>query len=366
MNLLIALEEGKEGKNKGLPTGLYKLDRAIDGIQKRAIYTIAADAKVGKTTFVDKAFLLEPFLYLLDHPDEAKNVRYIYFSFEISRIKKEFKLACFFFNKLYSINSFVHKDKEYVLSPRYLMGRLRDKDNELIPIQEEHEKVLLEIYQKYIIPLFGEYDTFGNKIKDGFVEFIEERDNPTGLAKYLYSHASKNGEFVMQNYTIKDGDREIPKQRIIGYNPKNQNEHVIIITDHMRKLRLEKGYTIKQNVDRWVEYQVDMRNLFGYTFIDIIHLNRSMSEVDRLRYMGDKIYPTSDDIKDTGNLSEESDYIFTLFNPKDEKYNLNTHFGIPIPNENYRSLHLVQSRDTECPLHLRMEFYGNINDFIEL
>jgi replicative DNA helicase len=115
MNLLATFEEGKLGKNQGVSTGISNLDKAIDGIQRRAIYTIAADAKVGKTTFVDQAFLLEPFITSLNNIELNKNLKWIYFSFEISRIKKEFKLACYFFAKIYKIGSFVHKGKKYDL-----------------------------------------------------------------------------------------------------------------------------------------------------------------------------------------------------------------------------------------------------------
>lgn len=79
------------------------------------------------------------------------------------------------------------------------------------------------------------------------------------------------------------------------------------------------------------------------------------------------LYPTGDAFKDTGNLSEEADYIITLFNPQDEKYNIKKHFGLELQNyPNYRSIHLVESRDTDCPIHLRANMYGNINLFLPI
>ena len=69
-------------------------------------------------------------------------------------------------------------------------------------------------------------------------------------------------------------------------------------------------------------------------------------------------------VKDSGNLSEECDYLLTLFNPTDEKYGLSTHFGYPLDEyPNYRSIHLVESRDTECPQHLGVQMQGNIKHF---
>ena len=65
MNFLEALKQGQEGENKGLPTGLPPLDRAIDGVQKKAIYGVAAGPKVGKSTLVDFGFVIHPILHCI-------------------------------------------------------------------------------------------------------------------------------------------------------------------------------------------------------------------------------------------------------------------------------------------------------------
>ena len=55
---------------------------------------------------------------------------------------------------------------------------------------------------------------------------------------------------------------------------------------------------MKENVDKMIEYMVDIRNMYKYTFVPIIHLNRSMTDVNRLKFMDDMIFPNGDDIKD--------------------------------------------------------------------
>ena len=45
MNFIEAFKKGKEGKNRGLPTGLDSLDKAIGGVQRKKIYVIAAGPK---------------------------------------------------------------------------------------------------------------------------------------------------------------------------------------------------------------------------------------------------------------------------------------------------------------------------------
>lgn len=126
---------------------------------------------------------------------------------------------------------------------------------------------------------------------------------------------------------------------------------------------------MKQKIDKLAEYQVQIRNWCGYTFVNVIHLNRNLDSIERMKYNGEYLYPTNADFKDTSNLSEESDFIFTMLNPNDDKYNLKRHFGLDLTNNRYpyyRSLHLIESRDTECPVHLRTEMFGAINVFAPL
>ena len=66
MNFKEKFKNGIAGLNSGLPTGLTAIDIAIGGIQKKAIYGVAAGPKVGKTTFSDFSFVISPYLYYLE------------------------------------------------------------------------------------------------------------------------------------------------------------------------------------------------------------------------------------------------------------------------------------------------------------
>lgn len=303
--------------------------------------------------------------YLAAHPESQLRINVIYYSFEIDRVKKEFKYASHFMYRDYGISTFTYNGRIYQMSPNYLMGKLLDHENNPIIVLPEHEELLKQIYVNRIIPIFGEYNDQGIRIKKGLIDFISDKDNPTGLRNHILHYAKEHGTFIMEKYTTADDKgTNVTKERIVGYKPNNPDLYTIIITDHMRKLKRERSFTLKENIDKWIEYQVELRNWCEFTFVDIIHLNRSIASVDRIKYMKDKLYPTGDDFKDTGNLSEEADFIFTLFNPQDEKYNITEHFGVQLENyPNYRSIHLVESRDTDCPQHLPTEMFGNINYF---
>jgi len=373
MNFVKTFLDGKAGKNMGLPTGIPALDQAINGIQRKTSIGIAAAPKCGKTTLADFACVLSPYLHM-EKIGKLDDIEWIYFSGEIDRVSKEFKFAAFFMANDFGVYNFKYKDTLYQMNQDYLMGRMlhrnTDDTEERIPISPEHEDMLKQIYLQRIIPLFGEYDDRGAKIRSGKIDFIEDLENPTGLNKYLMAYARRHGEFIEEKYYTADPNddkKTIERKRIIGYKANNPEKYTIIITDHIRKPKRERGFTMKENIDKWLEYSTILRNLCEFTFIHIVHSNRQVANVDRLKFAGEWIYPTAEDIKDSGNVAEECTILLTLFNPNDEKYNLKRHFGVELKDfPNYRSLHLTESRYTEAPVHIRLNMHGGINTFTQL
>lgn len=346
MNLLTEVLRGRLGLNQGLNLGLPKLNSILNGIQKKTSYTIAAEKKVGKTAYVDALWVINA--YLLN--PNAK-IKWIYFSFEIDRISKEAKYAAYF----------MWHDFGVEVSDNYILGKEVDIEGNRILISDEHLEMIKTIYQNRIIPLFGEYDDEGNRTKEGVIDFIEDKINPTGIRNYLLTYAEKNGRFIYENYTIIEDGKSVVKKRLIGYKENDPELYTIVIIDHVRNCSRERGFTMKENIDKLSEYHVFLRNMFKFTFVLISHLNRSITDLDRIKYMKDKLFPTSEDLKDSGNLAEDSSHILTIFNPTDDKYKLVMHFGRMLSQYNgkYRSIHLVDSRTAFAPQHLATIFHGN-------
>ena len=317
---------------------------------------------MGKSTFCDYGFVIQPFLYCLENgiPIEWK-----YYSFEIDRVSKEFDFATYFLFHDYDIRQVqlpegitVKGESIINLSPDYLRGRLTDDNDNIITVKDEIFEVLTRVYSDRIIPLFGEHSDNGILIKPGLIDFIEQKDNPTGIYKGLISHAEKSGYFIKNSHG-----------RVTGYkNTSGLEKYTIVIIDHLRKLIPERGWQLKQTVDKMSEYMVELRNWCDYTFVPIIHTNRNLA--NSLQFAGDEIYPTGDDIKDTGNLSEDVDYLFTAFNPNDDKYKLKSHFGMQLKDSKkkpfyplMRTIHLVESRHTIFPKHFKVNMLGNLKTF---
>ena len=371
MNFIEEYKKGQLGGNKGLPLGegLINISNAINGVQKGRLYGIAAPPKAGKSTFVDYGFFIHPYLYAKENNIP---VEWIYYSLEIDRVSKEFDIATYFLHHdegitHISLENGITKDglSEIPLDSDYLRGRVIDDEGNVIKVKESVYEALKKVYERRIIPIFGEYSAEGILLQPGVVTFIEQKDNPTGIYKWLLNHAKMNGKFIITSH----GNF----QRITGYKPNNPEKYTIVITDHLRKMIPERGWGMKQTVDKVIEYQVELRNWTGYTFVDIIHTNRNMVSQDRLRFAKDMLYPTAEDIKDTGNLSEDADFVFTMMNPNDDRYKLNEHFGIKIRDDNgnelypdLRTIHLVESRHCRYPQHFKVAMKGNLKSFEQI
>lgn len=345
MNLIDTVDKGIAGRSMGLNCGMPKLNRLIGGFQKYQSFAWGAEKKVGKTSYVDKLTIINPYL---NNPNIKK--QWIYYATEMDRISKEAKFTAFF----------LYHDFKIDVSDNYILGREIDDNNERKIVTKEHREKIITIYQNRIVPLFGEYDNRGKIVSKGMIDYIEQRENPTGIRNYLMTWAKNNGEFIYEFYNVVEQGKQVQKKRIIGWNPNDPNLYLQVIIDHIRGLSKERGFTLKQNMDKMSEYHVDLRNWTGMIFHFVCHLNRGLNDVDRLKFMKDKIYPTSEDFKDSGNLAEDCTNIITLMNPADDKYNLNTHFGKSFKQYkgNYRTIHLVDARYAPAPQHIGTLFDG--------
>jgi hypothetical protein len=368
MTFIKNYKKGQLGENRGIPfgPGLAPFTKALNGLQKARYYGIASPPKTGKSTFINYAFIIQPYLFCL-----ANNIpiEFIYYSLEMDRITQEFNFACYFLYHDYNITyitlppGITKKGKNVIeLDADYLLGKLLDDNDELIKVDEKIEELLFKIYPDRIIPLFGEYNDSNILTKRGAIIFITSTDNPTGVYKNLLKHAEANGKLI---YTGEKG-----YERLTSYVENDSKKFTVVLIDHLRKLIPERQMQMKQTVDKMSEYSVILKNLINYNFVNVIHLNRSLTSVERFKQFGDELHPSSDDVKDSGNVAEDCDYLITMLNPNDTRYNLMKHFGAEIKDSKgnplypkLRTLHLVESRHCEFPQHFRVNMYGGWKNF---
>lgn len=351
-------ELGKSGRGRGLSMGpgLSHLSQELGGIQQGRIYVIASEPKVGKSTLCDNGFVIEPWL-----DAQVKNIplKIIYLSLEIDLIDKMFDWIAHFMwrdgNGMMEVNG-------VPLCGNLLRGRVIDERGAIVPLTKEAEELMFQVYHTRVIPLLGEYDEHGKMVKEGSVLFSEYRGTAHDTFRHLCEWAKKYGVF--------NNDEHNGTLRYIPYDAK---QRVIVVVDHLRKIRCANGQRQKDAMDSFMQQSVAMRNMCNWTFVEIVHTNRNVSELGRIKQFQEELYPHSDDIKDSGNLAEDADYVITMFNPNDGKYGLKRHFGIEIRglngqvlDPNLRTIHIVENRHGPCPQHLKVRMHGGVKAFERL
>lgn len=342
-----SVEEGLRGRNVGIKTCMPRLSAFLNNIQEKRYFLVGAQQKTGKSAFVDEFFILSPFLM---NPDI--DIHWKYFSYEIDLISKKAKWTAYFMTKIYNIT--VGEDGGPI-EDAYILS-LGDRK-----LGTDHRKLVDEIKEKYIDPLFKKID------------FFEEREVPTGIYKHMISHAAKIGEIQYEDYEMKETDdlgkptgKSITKQRMVGFK-NNSNTKTIFLVDHVGLMKRQAGFTKKDNIDKLSEYAVILRNLFGFIPVLVSQFNRDLGKVDRLKFSGEQLQPSVEDFKDTGACSEDASVVIALFNPTLYPH-IKKHLGYDLEavGKGYRSLHILANRHGISGANLAYNLEGNTGICTEL
>lgn len=325
--ILNSIENGKNGKNEGIPMGLPRFSEVIPNIQKARYHLVVGESGSGKSAFVDTAYVFNPLEWYVKNKNNIDiKLKIFYYSFEISKqrlITKQITRKLFTdFGLLLDVN--------YILS----FGKNR--------ISDEHYKLVTG------------YADYFNRLE----EFIEIKDNsstnnPTGINVDLNNWAKQNGKFeIINNQNT--------------YKENNPNLYTMVIADHMAIVPKERGFDTKQNMDKLSEYTVNLRNKCNFSFCYLVQANRNLANIDRLKYEKSELSIKQGDIKDSSNPAQDSDAIIGIFNPW--KYNIEEYrkYDITRLKGRQRFLNIAKNRDGEADGTLGLLFLGECGYFKEL
>jgi replicative DNA helicase len=170
-----------------------------------------------------------------------------------------------------------------------------------------------------------------------------------------------NGQVVETKKVVKGKELVFKK-----YIPNDPFEIVELIEDHIGLARKEKELITKKDIiDKGSENAITLRNFFGVSKIAISQFNRDMADMDRRRFT--ELTPQLEDFKNSGNVSEDADMVWTIFNP--DRYNLTEYSGIQRIKDfggRYRSLSILKSRDGGDMIKHDLNFCGENGVFREL
>ena len=285
------IEDGLSGKFEGLDNGLERVNDYIFGVQRKTITLIGGLSGCYKTTMLD--FIVQHAIQ--DAELKGVKLNLFYNSFEIDKLTKQCNwLSVQIFSK-YGI----------IIAPEVIKGlgknRLTKKQGELV---DAEIPIIEEMFSK--------------------VNFKFKADNPTGLYNEIWKFFEKRGSFEYENY---DSNGET-KQKIKSYKLNDIDEYNLMVTDHLYLLKKERDYDVKRNIDKFSEYNVDLKNLFGISFINLQQFNQGLSSVDRQKYKGADLSPSQPDFRDTTNPYSDSDVCIGLMCPN--KLGMDTSMGYDI------------------------------------
>jgi len=321
------VQAGIDGRNNGIPMGFNRLNRYI-GIRKSMYTLIGGLTGSGKTSFVDDAYVLNPFDWYISHKSPKIKLRIIYRSMERS---KTYKLAKWVSRKIFL-------DQGIIVPVPKLLG-WTDKMT-----KDEHD-------------LFLMYEDYMENMKD-VITIIDGPENPVGIAKELKTHALENGKI-----------EQVDQYNKI-YIPNNENELTIVVIDHIGLLKVTQAQpTKKQAIDKMSDELRYARDFYGYTPVVVSQFNRDISNPFRIKN-GD-VEPQLEDFADSSSTQNDADVVLALFDPMRYKvedpsgYNLNKlkdDYGAKY----FRSLRLIKNSYGEDDIRIGLGFLGQIGMFKEL
>ena len=321
------VQMGLEGRNSGIPMGFDRLNRYI-GIRKSMYFLVGGLTGSGKTSFIDDAFVLNPFDWYINQKDPKLKLRIVYRSMERTRV---YKMAKWVARRIFL-------DHGMIITVPKLLG-WTDKMT-----HNEHD-------------LFLMYEEYMNRMEE-IITIIDGPENPVGIAKELKAHALKNGRIEQVD--------EFNKR----YFPNDENEITIVVIDHIGLLKLTKDQTTKkQAIDKMSDELRFARDFYGYTPVVVSQFNRDISNPIRIKN-GD-VEPQLEDFAESSQTQNDADVVLALFDPMRYKvadpsgYNLDKlkdQYG----GKYFRSLRLIKNSYGEDDIRIGLGFMGQIGMFKEL
>jgi hypothetical protein len=321
------VQQGLDGRNGGIPMGFDRLNRYI-GIRKSIYFLVGGLTGSGKTSFIDDAFVLNPFDWYISHSDPKIKLRIIYRSMERTRV---YKLAKWVSRKIFL-------DHGIIIPVTKLLG-WTDRMN-----HDEHD-------------LFLMYEDYMGRM-DEVITIIDGPENPVGIAKELKAHALQHGRIEQVD--------EYNKR----YFPNNEREITLVIIDHIGLLKTTKDQTTKkQAIDKMSDELRFARDFYGYTPVVVSQFNRDISNPIRIKN-GD-VEPQLEDFAESSQTQNDADVVLALFDPMRYKVADPSGYNLEKLKDEYggkyfRSLRLIKNSYGEDDVRIGLGFMGQIGMFKEL
>ena len=325
-----AIKAGKNGANKGIPTGLPKLDSLTYGIQRKWMTVIAGDSGSGKSSLALYYSVYKPFCTYMDTKGtiNAIDIKFLLFSFELASDVLLAKLLSTYIFEYYG-RVISYSD---ILS---LQNTLSDDDYNLIltakPWLEEFERIC---------------------------EVIDKPVTAKGLYAICKEWSRKYGDYeetVTPNGYIKE-----------TYKPKNPQQFLIVLVDHIKLLTTDSGNTSKQEIDKACDFLIGFRNKCSFTIYIVQQLNRTFKSMARRGNDGLYSLLQLDDLADSSGPGNAAEVVIGIFFPFREKLSKCEGYDIKILRDRMRLVQILKQRFGMSDRSVGCTFFGEVGLWNEL
>lgn len=313
------INKGKRGESIGKSTGMPKLDKIIGGIQPHRYYLISAASSVGKTSHV-----LYIIYNLLKQESEEAPIYFLYYSLEIGADILLAKLMALYCAEEFGI---------YLTVDDILSFQTPINDNAYHRLEEARD--WLESVMKYLV-------------------ILDISVSASSIYKHTLGFAEKVGEF-----------KQVGNSKV--YVPNKPKQLIIGVLDHFSLVRCENGRTLKAEIDEISSYMVTLKRKLPLSWFVLMQQNRESSSMERRK--ADLSEPGLNDLKDSGNPSQDADVVLQLFFPFREK--LSTYRGFKVLGDDgigqsLRSTIISKNRYGIANQVICNGFWGSVGWFTEL
>ncbi len=330
MGLRERIDDGLAGKFQGLANGFDRLNKYIFGIQKGTYYLIGGQSGVFKTTLTD--------FMLVNAIEDAKKkgikLNVFYYSYEIDKLTKQCNWLSIEAYKKFGI--IIPPEKVKGLGDFRLDAQEQEIINKCIPVVED---------------LFS------------YINFEFTPTNPTGIFHQCIDHFKDRGEFKYEYYLDENQNK---KPKVVGFIPNDPDEVTLGVLDHLYFLKKERDFSTKENIDKHSEFCIQLRNLYGMSWINVQQFNSSISSIERVKFKGVDLSPQQSDFKDTTNPYSDADVVIGLMNPY--KLDMVSSMGYDVNklNGNLLMLKIIKNRFSSSDIAIGLFANPRAGEFKEL
>lgn len=329
----------KEGKINSIPSPFERFRNDFLGIERQKMYLVSSFTKGSKTQFTTFMFVITPLLYSFKNRDKAR-VKFFFYLWE--ETKEDFT------SRIISHLLFKLSEGKIEVSPTDLMSSNNDK-----PLSDEALEMMNSEEFINIMNYFEECSIFSDS------------QNPTGIWLECKSYAENNGTTHYKAKKYKDEfGVEKETQGFDYYEPNDSEEYRILYIDHLSLTSQERGYTLKQAMDKVGEYCILLRDRYFFSPVIIQQQNTDNESIDAIKM--NKLRPTTAGLADSKYSARNCNVFLGLFSPI--KFDLNSYYGYDVTKfkDNIRFLEVILNRGGTMGGLTALYFNGAVCEFQQL